>query len=65
MTRQGLAFRKENWLRVYTTTELDSIEYLPVCVCVFSHSAVSDSFVTPWTVACQASQSMEFVRQEY
>ena len=34
MTRQGLAFRKENWLRVYTTTELDPIEYLPVCVCV-------------------------------
>ena len=36
-----------------------------LCVCVFSHSAVSDSFVTPWTVACQASQSMKFVRQEY
>ena len=41
-----------------------------VCVCecvfvVFSHSAVSDSFVTPWTVACQAPLSVEFPRQEY
>ena len=26
---------------------------------------MSDSFVTPWTVACQASLSMEFSRQEY
>ena len=34
-----------------------------VCVCV-SLSVVSDS-VTPWTVACKASLSMEFFRQEY
>ena len=26
---------------------------------------MSDSFVTPWTVACQADMSMEFSRQEY
>ena len=26
---------------------------------------MSDSFVTPWTVACQASLSMRFPRQEY
>ena len=26
---------------------------------------MSDSFVTPWTVAYQAPQSMEFSRQEY
>ena len=30
----------------------------------FSHSVESDS-ATPWTVACQASLSMEFSRQEY
>ena len=30
-----------------------------------SHSVVSDSFVTPWTVARQASLSTEFSRQEY
>ena len=26
---------------------------------------MSDSFATPWTVACQASLSMGFLRQEY
>ena len=30
-----------------------------------SRSVVSDSFVTPWTVACQAPLSMGFSRQEY
>ena len=33
------------------------------CKCV-SHSVVSDS-ATPWTIAYQASLSMEFSRQEY
>ena len=27
--------------------------------------SLSDSFVTPWTVACEAPLSMEFSRQEY
>ena len=36
------------------------------CLCVYeSRSVVSDSFATPWTVACQISLSMEFSRQEY
>ena len=39
------------------------------CVCDggggFSHSVLSDSFVTPWTVACQAPLSMAFSRQEH
>ena len=26
---------------------------------------MSDSFATPWTVACQAPLSMQFPRQEY
>ena len=30
-----------------------------------SHSPVSDSFATPWTVALQAPLSMGFSRQEY
>ena len=30
-----------------------------------SHSVVSNSFVTPWTVARQAPLSMKFSRQEY
>ena len=32
------------------------------CCCC---SVVSDSFVTPWTIACQAPLSMGFPRQEY
>ena len=36
-----------------------------VCVCALSHSVVSNSFVTPWTVACHAPLSMGFSRQEY
>ena len=30
-----------------------------------SHSVTSNSFVTPWTAACQAPLSMGFYRQEY
>ena len=36
-----------------------------VYVCVFNCSVVSDSFVTPWTVALQTPQSMGFPRQEF
>ena len=32
---------------------------------LFSHQVISDTFATPWTVACQASLSMGFPRQEY
>ena len=28
-------------------------------------SVISDSFATPWTIACQAPLSMRFPRQEY
>ena len=42
---------------------------LDVCVCVCVHalscSVVSNSFATPWSVACQAPLSMGFSRQEY
>ena len=36
-----------------------------LCMFVFSRSVMSDSFVTPWTVAHQAPLSMELPRQEY
>ena len=32
---------------------------------LFSHSVVSDSFATPWTIACLTPLSMGFPRQEY
>ena len=35
------------------------------CAAVLSQSVVSDTFVTPWTVACQAPLSMGFSRHEY
>ena len=37
---------------------------MDLLVCVIC-SVMSDSFATLWTVACQASLSMEFSRQEY
>ena len=36
-----------------------------MAVVVLSHSAVSNSFGTPWTIVHQAPLSMEFPRQEY
>ena len=33
--------------------------------CVLSHLVVSNSFETPWILACQALLSMGFSRQEY
>ena len=36
--------------------------YVCVCVCVLSHVQL---FVTPWPIACLASLSVEFPRQEY
>ena len=32
---------------------------------MLSHSVMSNSFDTPWTIACQAALSMEFSKQEY
>ena len=36
-----------------------------VPACGLSRSVMSDSFVTPWTVAHQAPLSIEFSKQEY
>ena len=41
-----------SWLNVHT------------CVCSVTQSCLKH-FATPWTVACQAPQSMGFPRQEY
>ena len=35
-----------------------------IALCVLNLSVLSDPFVTPWTVAHQAYQSMGFPRQE-
>ena len=44
--------RLSNW-----TTEM--------IITVFSHSVMSGSYATPWTITCQAPLSMGFPRQEY
>ena len=36
-----------------------------VDLCMSTHSFMSNSFATPWTVAFQAPLSMGFLRQEY
>ena len=37
----------------------------PFLSLLFSRSVVSNSFATPWAVACEAPLSMGFPRQEY
>ena len=39
-------------------------EILIMCMCMLSHSAVSNS-ATPWTVALQTPLSMKISKQEY
>ena len=42
----------------------ENITLCPRFLSLFSHSVVSDSFATPWTVAGQAPLPMGFSRQE-
>ena len=55
--------------RFFTTSATWEVPHSSLCFTRFSvqlsSSVVSDSFVTPWTVLCQAFLSMEFSRQEY
>ena len=44
---------------------LPCLLYYLLCVHGLSHSVMSNSFVTPWTVAHQAPLSVRFPRQEY
>ena len=36
-----------------------------LCVCMLSRFSRAQFCVTPWTIACQATLSMRFSRQEY
>ena len=65
----GLDKGREEKESRYSGTDSSQVgQWLRICLpsqeCV-SHSIMSNSFVTPWTVACQAPLSMEFFRQEY
>ena len=48
--------KSRTWLSDWTTRMI---------ITVLSHSGVSNSYATLWTVACQAPLSMGFPRQEY
>ena len=52
--------RQSLWLSTHIAVSFSSGLLL-----LFSHEVLSNCFVTPWTVACQASLSMGFPRQEY
>ena len=47
---------------VFLTTRIPRVTLL-LCCC--SVAVMSNSFVTPWTIACQAPLFMGFPRQEY
>ena len=49
------------WVPLPSTLNGDNV----VCMCVWPCSVVSNSLVTPWTLACQAPLSLGFPRQEY
>ena len=55
---KSLQREKSNWAWC-------SWAHLLLILLQFSHSVMSDSFVTPWTAACQAPLSMGFPRQKY
>ena len=52
------------WVVHSLSSVLDCFLSKIVCCVMLSLSVVSDP-ATPWTVACQAPQSVEFSRQEY
>ena len=44
---------------------INGCQNLSNCCFLFSHEVVSDSFMTPWTVAHLSPLSLGFARQEY
>ena len=72
-----LCWSWEGWLDTQQTFTLLSFQgpcsssalwdwlFFILLLLLFSHSVMSNSFATPWTVACQASLSMGFSWKEY
>ena len=59
---QGLHSMEDLMRNMDTQPHCDASLVENACLCVLSSSVVSDSFVTPWTVACQAPLSMGFLQ---
>ena len=53
---------KSEWI---TISHCEFLLHNPVHTCMLSCFSCVQLFATPWTVACQAPLSMEFLRQEY
>ena len=60
------------WLPFSDKSQISESDLSPSAIAIdlillllFSHWVLSNSFVTPWTVACQALLSMGLPRQEY
>ena len=53
------------YLSINMDTEPTSVTHAWKKFLLFSCSVMSNSYVTPWTVSCQAPLSMGFSRQEY
>ena len=53
---------KSEWI---TISHCELLLHNPVHTCMLSCFSCVQLFATPWTVACQAPLSMEFLRQEY
>ena len=56
---------KWRMLEMVTVAGLEVRPLVMTCVCMLSHFNCTQSFATPWTVACQAPLSLGFSRLEY
>ena len=62
---QVLYFHVSYFFMITLAIFIFTFSYFWLLLLLFSHSAVFDTFVTPWTVAHQVYLSMGFPRQEY
>ena len=61
-----ISLQSKGLSRVFSNTTVQKLLcYLYSLLLLFSHSVMSNSFVTPWIVARQAPLAMRFPRQEY
>ena len=61
---QIIYHRQKYYILIFIFESVYLLMVLGKCI-VLSYSGVSEIFATPWTIACQATLSMGFFRQEY
>ena len=62
---QVLYFHVSYFFMITLAIFMFTCSYFRLLLLLFSHSAVFDTFVTPWTVTHQVSLFMGFLRQQY